>query len=262
MFTFDHCLIFNMLNQMEIRSLIVDDDPFNIEVLSDLIEETESNVAVIGKARNGTEALTMIKKLQPDLIFLDVEMPDMNGFEVLAALDEINFQTIFATAHSQYAIQAIRFNALDYLVKPIKPKELAQALVRFRSTANKSLNQDKILTALNNFNQKDTQDQVLFLPTQEGGMKMVLRDIIKIEGDRNYSTFYLVNGRTKISSKTLGYFEEVLQGKGFFRCHRSFIVNHHHIESLQKDTILLKDKSSLPISRRRKAETKSWFNKL
>lgn len=245
---------------MKIKSIIVDDDPFNIEVLSDLLETAQREVKVIGKARNGTEALAMIQSLQPDLVFLDVEMPDMNGFEVLARLKEINFQTIFATAHSQYAIQAIRFNALDYLMKPINPKELAQALKRYHSSTNKKLNQDKIQTALNNLNKKDTQDQVLFLPTQEGGMKMTLRNIIKIEGDRNYSTFYLIKGKTKISSKTLGYFEEALLGKGFFRCHRSFIVNHHHIESIQKDTFLMKDGHEIPISRRRKTDVKTWFN--
>lgn len=244
---------------MKIKCIIVDDDPLNIEVLSDLLKTMESNVNVVGTARNGTEALTVIKSLQPDLVFLDVEMPDMNGFEVLAALEQINFQTIFATAHSQYAIQAIRFNALDYLVKPIQPKELTQALERYRSNTNKGLHKDKILTAINNLNTEDTQDQILFLPTQEGGIKMVLRDIIKIEGDRNYSTFHLARGKTKISSKTLGYFEEVLQGKGFFRCHRSFIINRHHINSMLKDSFLMKDTSEIPVSRRRKTEAKEWF---
>lgn len=251
----------NFSDSMEIRSIIVEDNLLNIEVLADLLEEAHKNVKVVGKAMNGIEALNLIKTLDPDLVFLDIEMPDMNGFEVLASLESINFQTIFVTAHSQYAIQAIRFNALDYLVKPLNPKELSHALRRFRSKNYASFNKAQVQEALKNMNQRSVLDQMLYLPTQEGGIKMILRDIIKIEGDRNYSTFHLANGKTKVSSKTLGYFEETLQGKGFFRCHRSFIVNYYHIDKLQKDSFTLKDASKVPISRRRKTDTKAWFNR-
>jgi two-component system LytT family response regulator len=229
-----------------------------MEILSDLLQEGNNKIQLVGSAKNGKEALDLIQTERPDLVFLDVEMPDMNGFEVLASLPEINFQTIFVTAFSQYAIQAIRFNALDYLVKPIDPKELNLAIRRYRSNG-KADHQHQIQNALHNMNNKNALDQVLFLPTQEGGIKMVLRNIIKIEGDRNYSTFYLSTNKTKVSSKTLGHFEEILKGKGFFRCHRSFIVNHHHIDSMQKESFLLKDTSEIPISRRKKTETKEWF---
>ena len=246
-------------SSMTIKSLIIDDNPLNIVILSDLLEANHPEVEVVGTAHNGTTAIEKIQALQPELIFLDVEMPDMNGFEVLAALKVLNFQTIFVTAHSHYAIQAIRFNALDYLVKPIDPKELRQSLKRYRSQGNGQVQQQKITLALDNLQQERVQDQVLFLPTQEGGIKMILRDIIKVEGDRNYSTFHLVHGKTKISSKTLGHFEERLKDKGFFRCHRSFLVNRHHIDTLQKDYFVLKDRSQIPISRRRKTEAKAWF---
>lgn len=243
---------------MKIRSIIVDDNPLNIEVLSDLLQEESHDISLVGTAENGEEALKMIKSKEPDLVFLDVEMPNMNGFEVLASLPEIKFQTIFVTAFSQYAIQAIRFNALDYLVKPIDPKELKLAIRRYRSDGRLQ-HQDQIQNALNNLNKKNALDQVLFLPTQEGGMKMILRDIIRIAGDRNYSTFYLSNNKTKISSKTLGHFEEILSGNEFFRCHRSFIINRYHIGKIQKDSFLMKDGSEIPISRRRKMEVRAWF---
>ena len=198
---------------MNIRSIIIDDNPFNIEVLSDLLQEKNVKTNLVGTAKNGKEGLELISSVKPDLVFLDVEMPDMNGFEVLASLDEINFRTIFVTAHSHYAIQAIRFNALDYLVKPVDPKELKLAIRRYRSN---DIAQHQIQNALQNMERKNALDQVLFLPTQEGGIKMTLRDIIKIKGDRNYSTFYLSANKTKISSKTLGHFEEILKDKGFF----------------------------------------------
>lgn len=244
---------------MQIQSLLVDDTTFHLEVLSDLLHENHPEIVVAGKARNGTEALEKIQSLQPALVFLDVEMPDMTGFDVLASLDRIDFQTIFVTAHSQYAIQAIRFSALDYLMKPIDNKELAQAIKRFRSQGYVPNNQAQIQLALENLKKANVQEQLLFLPTQEGGMKMMLQDILKIEGDRNYSTFYLADGKTKISSKTLGHFEEILNGKGFFRCHRSCIVNHLHIDKMKGDYFLLKNDVLVPISRRRKSEAKAWF---
>ncbi|GJM17429.1 MAG: DNA-binding response regulator [Thermodesulfobacteriota bacterium] len=244
---------------MSIKSLIIDDNPLNIEILGDLLKENHLDIVVSGTAQNGQTAIEKIQSLKPDLIFLDVEMPDMNGFEVLASLKRIDFQVIFVTAFSQYAIQAIRFNALDYIVKPINPEELNQSLKRFRSKGQEQVQKQQIKLALENLKQENVQDQVLFLPTQEGGIKMRLKNIVKIEGDRNYSTFHLANGKTKISSKTLGHFEDILQGKIFFRCHRSFIVNRHHIDKMQKDNFILKDASEIPISRRRKAQTKIWF---
>ena len=243
---------------MEIRSIIVDDNPFNIEVLSDLISESFPQIKILGTADNGKEALELIDKETPNLVFLDVEMPDMNGFEVLASLGEISFQTIFVTAHSHYAIQAIRFNALDYLVKPIDPKELELAIERFQNKVNDD-QIDRIQNALENLRKDNSIDQVLYLPTQEGGMKMVLKDIILIEGDRNYSTFILDGNKTKISSKTLGHFEEILHSQNFHRCHRSFIVNRNHISKMTRESFVMSNNREIPISRRRKKEAKEWY---
>lgn len=252
--------LYAMNKRNVIRSLLIDDNAFNTEVLFDLLQEVDEPVEVIAKATNGKEALDLIKRHQPDLIFLDVEMPDMNGFEVLGHLDQIDFQTIFVTAHSHYAIKAIRLNALDYLVKPIVPKELKAALKRFRSQDYRQLNQSQVQQALANLQEQNRQNQVLFLPTQDGGMKLVLRDIVKIVGERNYSTIHLSTGKTKLSSKTLGYFEEVLEEQVFLRCHRSYLVNRHHIVEWRKEAFLLKDDTQIPISRRKKSEARAWFD--
>ena len=144
------------------------------------------------------------------------------------------------------------------MVKPIHPKELNLAIRRYRSNSI-AHHQHQIQNALQNLNKANALDQVLFLPTQEGGIKMELRDIVKIKGDRNYSIFYLSTNNTKLSSKTLGHFEEILSEKGFFRCHRSFIVNRHYISKMKKDAFVLKDASEMPISRRRKSQAKAWF---
>lgn len=245
---------------MEIRSIIVDDNPFNIEVLADLLHESEYQIKVIGVANNGMEAVKRIQELKPDLVFLDVEMPGMNGFDVLAMLDSIDFQTIFVTAHSQYAIKAIRFNALDYLMKPVVPKELSSALKRFVQNTGTYFNQQSVKTALDNLKTKKPEDQIFFLPTQEGGMRLILKNIVRIEGERNYSYIYLSNGTKKLSSKTLGYFEEILSDKGFLRCHRSHLVNGIHINIIPKndDELSIGD-ATVPISRRKKSEVKKWL---
>lgn len=250
----------NEKHPMDIRCLIVDDSALMATILSDLLKEDHPKVQVIGVAYNGSEALRMIRELKPELVFLDVEMPDLTGFEVLGQLGEIEFQTIFITAHSHYAIKAIRFNALDYLVKPIDPVELTQALRRFRRRADDHEQQEQIKQALQNLKKEDAQDQVLFLPTQEGGIKLVLRDIIKIEGDRNYSTIHLTNGRKKVSSKTLGYFEELLAGPDFFRCHRSFLINRAHVERQGREVFVLTGGEEVPVARRKRVEAKGWFS--
>ena len=243
----------------KIRSIIIDDNTFTATVLSDMLEEYHPNIEIIGVAKNGQEGKEEIKRLRPNLIFLDIEMPDMNGFEMLNQLDEINFQTIFTTAHSHYAIKAFRFNALDYLVKPIDEKELQVAINRFQSNSVTTTNQNLVQLALDNLKTKNVGDQKLFLQTQKGELQYRLKEIVKIEGERNYSFIHLSNGKKELSSKTLGYFDEILLDKGFFRCHRSFLVNHIHIERMESNQFLLKDKSSLPISRRKKSEANNWF---
>lgn len=247
---------------MKIKSLIIDDNPFIIDLLTEQLRQRHPDVEVSASAQSGQEGLEKIRNLQPDLIFLDVELPDMSGFEMLAQLPDITFQTIFITSFSHYAIKAIRFNALDYLVKPIDEKELAQALKRFQST-HQSFNRQQVQVALKNLKTEKTADQMLFLPTQEGGLNLVLKNIIRIEGERNYSYIFLKNNTKKLSSKTLGYFEELLSEKGFFRCHRSHLVNGEHVKMFQKDgMLLLRNQALIPVSRRNKQEVKSWVQGL
>jgi len=245
---------------MKIRSLIIDDNPFIIDLLTDQLQQNHTEIEFLGSANNGNTGIEKIKSFKPDLIFLDVEMPDMTGFEMLSQLKEINFQTIFITSFSHYAINAIRFNALDYLVKPIDEKELAQAIRRYKAKDGLSVNKTHIKQALINLKTKNLEDQTLFLQTQNGELKLVLKTIVKFEGDRNYSYIHLSNKSKKLSSKTLSYFEDILADKGFFRSHRSFLVNRFHINSIiSKDHFLMKDKSEVPISRRKKSEAQSWF---
>jgi len=247
---------------MTIKCLIIDDNPFIVDLLSDLLKQHRA-IQLLGVARNGAEGLDKIRKLQPDMVFLDVEMPDMTGFEMLARLPDLNFQTIFITSFSHYAIQAIRFNALDYLVKPIDPAELDQAIRRYRRQAGRRESSDRVERALSNLGKENPEDQVLLLHTQEGSLQITLREIITVEGERNYSFLHLSGNRKKLSSKTLGYFEEILTDKGFFRCHRSYIVNGLHIKKIDRaGTFILQDGRVIPIARRKKSEANQWFGGL
>jgi two-component system LytT family response regulator len=249
------------MDSRKIKSLIIDDDPFIQDLLNDKLSQYLPEVEVMATASSGTEGLEKIKTFQPDLIFLDVEMADMTGFEMLAKLDDIGFQTIFITSYSHYAIKAIRFSALDYLVKPIDLGELKQAITRYKSNVAVNKRPNNVEQALINLKTKKVSDQTLVLHTQDGDMSLVLKDIIRLEGERNYSYIYLANTKKKLASKTLGDLEELLEDKGFFRCHKSHLINITHIDSYPNSvTILLSDSTEIPVSRRKKETFKLWYD--
>ncbi len=239
-----------------IKALIVEDNAFMATVLHDLLKEHATDIAVLDIANTGKKALQLIASEKPNVVFLDIELPDMTGFELLQQVDDINFKTIFTTAHSHYAIKAFRFNALDYLIKPIKENELDEAIKRLLKSACNTI---EVKHALSNLELKSVEDQKLVLPTQNGTLRLPLKQITHIEGERNYSFIYLSNGSRELSSKNLAYFEDILIDKNFFRSHRSYLVNRYHIDALKSDQFVLKNGVEIPISRRKRAEADSWF---
>ncbi len=241
----------------KLKTLIVEDNTYMAIVLQDMLQPYSEKISVLGIAHSGKEALKMISKVQPNIVLLDIELSDMTGFELLNQLEEINFKTIFTTAHSHYAIKAFRFNALDYLVKPIKEDELAEAITRCLNSTN---NVVEVQTALSNLETKSVTDQKLILPTQTGTLRFTLKQITHIEGERNYSYIHLNNGNKKLTSKNLAHFEDILVDKGFFRCHRSFLVNKIHVNELKDDYFKLKNSMQIRVSRRKKADAKNWLN--
>lgn len=242
-----------------LKALIVEDNTFMATVLKDMLEERSEAISVLGIASTGADAISMITETRPQVVFLDIELPDMTGFEMLRQLEQINFQTIFTTAHSEYAIKAFRFNALDYLVKPIKNNELDEAITRFPKVND---NRVDIKNALLNIESKSIENQKLVLPTQKGTLRFALKQITHIEGEGNYSYIHLASVSKELSSKNLAYLEEIIEDKGFFRCHRSFLVNGYHIDSLTNDCFVLRNGLEIPISRRKKTKAKNWFIQL
>lgn len=248
------------MKQNIIKSLIIDDDPFIVDLLKDKLSLYIPEVEIMSSASSGTEGLQKISSYNPDLVFLDVEMADMTGFEMLSQLDKINFQTIFITSYSHYAIKAIRFNALDYLVKPIDLGELKSAIKRYKTKHRRAYQSENLRYAIHNIKTKRVAEHKLVLKTQEGELRLIINDIIRIEGDGNYSYIYLKNKSKKLVSKTMLYLEEMLEDKGFFRCHRSHLVNKAHVVDNTKTlSVLLSDGVEIPISRRKKKEFKLWL---
>ena len=244
----------------KIRCLIIDDDAFIRELLQDKLDQYFQEIEMLSTASSGKEGLQKIATYKPDLLFLDVEMTDMTGFEMLAQLSGINFQTIFITSYSHYAIKAIRFNALDYLLKPIDLGELKKAVNRFKVQKKSNPQKENMALALHNMSAKDKSEHLLILKTQDGALKLVLKDIIRVEGDRNYSYIHLKNGTKKLVTKTLIELEELLDFKDFYRCHRSHILNVDHIASYSNGvTVLLSDDTKIPVSRRKKKQFLEWF---
>ena len=248
------------MNFDKIRCLIIDDDPFIRELLQDKLYQCFPDIKVLSTASSGKEGLQKINDLKPELLFLDVEMADMTGFEMLSQLSDINFQTIFITSYSHYAIKAIRFNALDYLLKPIDLGELKKAIKRFKAHTIVDLQKENLSLALKNIAFKSASDHILNLKTQDGNLRLVLHDIIHIEGDRNYSYINLKNGTKKLVTKTLVELEELLDSKGFYRCHKSHILNANHIISYTNGNFVqLSETIRIPISRRKKKPFIEWY---
>ena len=241
-----------------IKALIVEDNAFMATVLNDLLTQHATDIAVLNIANTGKKALRLIASEKPDVVFLDIELPDMTGFELLQQLGDINFQTIFTTSHSHYAIKAFRFNALDYLIKPIQETELDEAVKRLLKSAGNTI---EVKHALSNLQSQSVEDQKLVLPTQNGTLRLPLKQITHIEGERNYSYIHLSNGSRELSSKNLAYFEDILIDKNFFRSHRSYLVNRYHINTLKNDQFVLKNGIEIPISRRKIIEADTWFFK-
>ena len=238
-----------------IKALIVDDECKAVNLLKGTIEKNHHGQFMIETAFSPEEGLEKIDHFKPDLLYLDVEMPSMTGFELLATLPEINFRVIFTTAYDRYAIQAIRYNALDYLLKPVNPGELEEAILRFqdRKHDNKEVYEKQLRNLTNN------NDRSLAITTSDGVVFLELDKIVRCEADLNYTKFFLAGNKSFLSSKTLKDYEDLLTTHtNFIRVHRSHLLNVNYLLKLKNDgNLVLTDNSVIPISRRRKKEVMS-----
>ncbi len=242
-----------------IKAIIVDDERNARVVLNKHLENLfPEEVSVIGQASKIDQAVEMIKSLKPDLLFLDIRMHQGTGFDILNQIDHMDFEVIFITAYDQYALKAFECSAFGYLLKPIKSDDL-QKLVHKIIQKNEltSIDNNKRLKILVE-NYGDKNDVRKLVISHIKGFNIVsIEDIIRLEGDRNYTHFIVKDSKRITSSKTLGYYEDLLKEFGFSRIHQSFLVNLRHVTAFHKEDgglVEMSDQKKLKISRYRKQE--------
>ena len=241
-----------------ISTLIIDDDALGREYLKDLLGKHCIDVEVKALCKNGKEGIKAIQKWQPDLIFLDIEMPGMTGFEMLRQLPSLPCEVIFITAHDRYAINAIRFAALDYLLKPVKPAMLIDAVERAVEKVRVKRFPPQYRSLLNNLdNPREEQLFNLAIPTIEGLLFVKLAHVIRCESDDKYTKIFMVGKKMVLASRTLADFEDLLQASGFVRIHKSHLINTRHLKKYirgEGGQVVMSDGSTIVVSRRKKDE--------
>lgn len=239
------------------RILIVDDEAAASNILRMLIEKHIPASKEIKTCNTPEEALEIIPAWQPNLLMLDIEMPNMNGFDLLNRVGNSDFDVIFTTAYDKYAIKAIRFSALDYLLKPVDITELQNAVNKhIVKKFQPPREQQKLVTNLiNNLQQKDQTGFKLALSTTEGVFFFIPSEIVRLEGENNYTRFYFANQKPMLVSRTLKEYEDILAEHDFIRAHKSHLVNKKYVKHLDKEGLLwLTDGSHIAVSRRKKEE--------
>ena len=240
-----------------IRTIIIDDEPNSWETLELMLKPYEHDLEILDSCGNQQEAIKSIQKYQPDLIFLDIEMPGMSGFEMLQKISPLNFDVVFTTAYDRYAINAIRVSALDYLLKPIDTDELRSVVIRCKEKNRRKISPQQFEILFNHITHKNFQTSNIALPTLDGLLFIKTNNIIRCEANGSYTKFFLNNKETILVSRNLKEFEEVLPKSEFFRIHESHIINLPFVKKYIKGDggqVILNDGSVLDVARRRKEE--------
>ena len=219
-----------IFNKM-LRAIIIDDEPQNATVLKNDVNTHCPSVEIVSICHSGKDGIIAIKKEKPDLIFLDVEMPWMNGFEMLELLDDIQFSIIFTTAHDEFAAKAFRISAVDYLLKPIDANDLKEAVRKAQQKSDQNNNTANIENLLRNFKQPSS-DQKIALPNKDGYEFVEVKHIVYCQAEGAYTKVFLDNKKHILVSKTLGDIEELLPHSIFQRIHHSTVVNLNYVTHL------------------------------
>lgn len=235
---------------MRLRTIIIDDEPDSVKLLQLQLTQNCSQVDLIGTYTSSVKALQSIEMLEPDLLFLDIEMPVMNGFEILEKIVHLNFSLVFVTAYNQFALKAFRFNALDFLVKPVDTKELIEAV----SKAEKRIKPTSAQLSMLQRQLRGEPVTKIAIPGQHGVSFIDLNEIIFGEASNNYSKLVLTDGRHFLISKTLKDVQEVLEEEHFLRVHRQYIINLNHVKQFNRNegVLTMSNGEHIPVARNQK----------
>lgn len=245
----------------KLKALVVDDEALACDMLGYLVNRFVPAIGDLKKCTSAAGGIEMLKSFEPDILFLDVQMPFMNGFELLETLNKKNFSVIFTTAYNKYAIKAIRFSALDYLLKPIDPEELKQAVDRhllytelYKPALYKNFS--------NNMSAKEAASFNLALRNKNNIQLVSPKEIVRCEGLNNYTKFFMENGEVLLAAKTIKEYEEILEEHGFVRTHKTHLVNIVFVKALMNDYQLqLTNGTMIEISKRRREEVMDFLKK-
>lgn len=241
--------------------VVIIEDEFNAQnTLSKLLEYTQKDIEIIAKIDSVDKAIQFLKTHTPDLVFMDIELIGGNAFSILDALKNISFKIIFTTAYDDFAIQAIRVDAVDYLLKPIDSDELTACIDRFRVAYKQDEKLKNLEKKVEAFEAKEEQKNLLIKTTQEQHI-LPLNDIIRCQSDGSYTIFYTADKKI-MSARNLKYYENILSDQIFVRVHQSHLVNINYIESIILSNILLKDGEKIPLASRKKSYLKQFLANL
>jgi two-component system LytT family response regulator len=239
---------------MNYKTVLIDDESKARTALRNLLEvNCSARITVIGEADCVKKGLEIIETLKPELVFLDVQMPDGTGFDLLEQIGEVNFKVIFASAFDKFAIQAFRFSALDYLLKPVESEALIEAVSKLDESDRYREMNKKLEVLLSNKNSFEK----IALPTLDGIIFVKIKEIVRCESDNNYTGIYLKSGEKIMVSRTLKEYDDMLTPFNFFRIHKSHLINLSFLNRYKKGEggfVIMEDGSELEVSRRRKDE--------
>lgn len=232
------------------KAIIIDDEQSVRNTIASLLRENYPDIIVTAEAGSVKEGYKSVMENSPDLLFLDVELPDGLGFDILKKVSPVNFRTIFITGHQEYALDAIKVSALDYILKPVDEDELKTAVEKARQIINHEEEQMKLLALRENLQCKKVLKRIIF-HTADHLQLVSVSDIIRAEADSNYTRFWISDGRKIMVSKTIKEFDSLLANSGFIRVHQSHLVNLEHIDRFMKKDggwLRMRDGSSVPVS--------------
>lgn len=249
-----------MLKNM--KAILIDDEMTSLQNLKQKLEEFCKQVTVVAATQNPEEAISLIRNLKPDILFLDIEMPKMSGFRMLEELGDYEAEVIFTTAYNHYAIDAMRISAFDYLVKPVAIEELENAVNRL--AARKIMHtQERLHVLKDSMNESKSQNNKIAVPFNNGFEFVIIKDIVRIESSGSYSRLFLLNNQSLLVTKLLKDFEDLLTPYRFFRVHNSHLINLEYIKKYLSGVggqVLMENGDLIDVARRKKEEFISILN--
>ena len=244
---------------MKIKTILIDDEDLARVGMRYLIKEHTPQIEILGEADSAEGGLSLIKKMKPDLVFLDIEMAGYDGFDMLDKMGGFDFEVVFVAAHSQFALRAFKYEAIDYILKPVDPDDLISAVEKVEQRLIKRMDDMPVSDTVDYLS---SQYSKISVPTIDGFKFINITDIIRMEADGSYVTIYTINDRPCVVSRPLGYYARILNKRMFVRIHRSHLINLHRVKEFRKDSggyVILDNDEKIQVASTKRKDLLSEF---